>query len=310
MAAHSKKMHFKYNQGYLSNRRSRRDLILAVILLAPTIYVLFRTFVYPIFQSFLWSFYKYNLLDGSAVRFIGFGNFINILQDSDFWTSIGYTVYFTVISTVIELVFGLFSALLLNQTFKGRTFFRVIIIIPWAMLTLVNGLLWKWIFQPNYGALSVILHTLHILGPDQNPLWMATPQSIVNSVIIADVWKMTPYITLLLLAGLQSISPTFYEAASIDGAGFWHKLLHVTLPHLRPMILIALTLRIIGAFRVYDILTIFTGDPTTSISYLTFNNAFRYFYMGRASAMAWLSTILILVLIVFYMIQLKKNEQN
>lgn len=178
------------------------------------------------------------------------------------------------------------------------------------MLTLVNGLLWKWIYQPGYGALNVALHKLHLLAADQNPLWLAGGQDIINSVIVADVWKMTPYMTLLLLAGLQTIPSNLYEAAVIDGAGFWKKLFFITIPQLKSMIIIALVLRFIAAFRVYDILTVFTGDPTTSISYLTFNNAFRYFYLGKASAMAWISTLFILILIIFYVRMLKKNDQS
>ncbi len=293
----------------LRGRRSK-ELLLAFILLVPTFYLLFKTFIFPIFQSLMWSFFHYHLLDSSAVTFVGLQNYSNILHDHDFWISMYYTAYFTVFSTALELVFGLFSALLLNQMFRGRIFFRVIIIIPWAILTLVNGLLWKWIYQPGYGALNIILHKVHILSAGQNPLWLAGGQDIINSVIIADVWKMTPYMTLLLLAGLQTIPTNLYEAAVIDGAGFWKKLFHITIPQLKPMLIIALVLRFIAAFRVYDILTVFTGDPTTSISYLTFNYAFRYFYLGKASAMAWISTLFVLVLIIFYIRMLKKNEQS
>lgn len=288
-------------------KQRRKDLLLAIVLIFPTFYILVKTFVYPIIQSLIWSLFKYHLLDGSQIRFIGLGNYVSILTDSNFWTSLYFTGYFSVISTALELTFGLFSALLLNQMFRGRTFFRVIIIIPWAMITLVNGMLWKWIYQPGYGALTVVLHDLHILGPHQNPLWLASSQSVINSVIVADVWKMTPYMTLLLLAGMQSISSTLYEAATIDGAGFWKKLWYVTIPQLKPMLMIALVLRFIAAFRVYDILTVFTGDPTTSISYLTFTNAFRYFYLGRASAMAWISTIVVLIMIVLYIRMLRKG---
>ncbi|HET6872236.1 MAG TPA: sugar ABC transporter permease [Sporolactobacillaceae bacterium] len=294
----------------LGRKWKTKDILLAFVLLLPTFYILFRTFVFPIVQSLMWSFFHYNLLDRSPVSFIGLKNYTDILKDHDFWTSIYFTAYFTVISTAVELVFGLFSALLLNQVFKGRVFFRVIIIIPWAMLTLVNGLLWKWIYQPGYGALNVSLHHLHLLANGQDPLWLAGAQQVINSVIVADVWKMTPYMTLLLLAGLQAIPTDLYEAAIIDGAGFWKKLFYITIPQLKSMLIIAIVLRIIGAFRVYDILTVFTGDPTTSVSYLTFNYAFRYFYLGKASAMAWISTIFVLIFIILYIRLLKKNEET
>jgi ABC-type sugar transport system permease subunit len=288
-------------------RRARKDWLFALVLLLPAIYVLARVFIYPIYQSAVWSFFHYNFLDGSPIRFIGLQNYVQLFQSSDFWMSTWRAVYFTVFTCLFELIFGFFSALLLNQMFRGRTFFRAIIIIPWAMLTLVNGLLWNWIYQPGFGALNVILHALHILSPHQNPLWLAQTNQVVWFAGIADIWKMTPFMTLLLLAGLQSISTEMYEAAMIDGAGFWKKLRYVTIPQLMPAIIVAVVLRVMGAFRVYDILTVFTGDPTSSITYLTFNNAFRYFYLGKASAMAWLSTLFILALIILYIRVLKKN---
>ncbi|HEX7056303.1 MAG TPA: sugar ABC transporter permease [Bacilli bacterium] len=292
---------------YLTNR-DRKELILAIILLLPTIYVLVRAFIFPIYQSLVWSFFKYNLMDGSEIRFIGLQNYEAVFRLRDFWVSMYNTVYFTVFTVTVELVIGFFSAILLNQAFRGRIFFRAMIIVPWAMLTLVNGLLWNWIYQPGYGALNQVLHFFHILGPDQTPIWLSSSFRVVTFASIADIWKMTPFMTLLLLAGLQSLPPHLYEAAVIDGAGFWEKIRHVTIPQLWPAIIIALVLRIIGTFRVYDILTVFTGDPTASSTYLTFNYAFRYFYLGKASAMAWITTLFILAMIIIYIRQLKKNQ--
>jgi ABC-type sugar transport system permease subunit len=291
------------------NPRGRKDLLLAVLLLLPTVYILAKTFIYPIVQSLVWSFYKYNLMDGSDIVFVGLRNYSQIFALHEFWVSMRNTAFFTVFTVGMELLLGFFSALLLNQTFRGRLFFRAIIIVPWAMLTLVNGLMWNWIYQPGYGALTVVLHRLHLLPPGDNPVWLSSSGGIMFFTSIADIWKMTPYMTLLLLAGLQSLPASLYEAAVIDGAGFWIKIRHITVPQLLPAILAAIVLRILGAFRVYDILTVFTGDPTTSVSYLTYNYAFRYFYLGRASAMAWISTVFIFMLIVIYIRMLKKNSE-
>lgn len=287
----------------------RRDVLMAVLFILPSLYIVAKSFLFPMFQSAIWSVYHYNLMDGSNTAYIGSKNYQNILQSTDFWMAMNRTVYFSVISVICELIIGFACALLLNQMFKGRTFFRAIIIIPWSLLTLVNGLLWKWIYQPGYGALNVILHYLHILGPTDNPVWLAKAQGVVNFAIIADVWKMTPFMTLLILAGLQSIPSSLYEAIMIDGAGFWNKIWHITIPQIMPAILVAIVLRVIDAFRVYDILTVFTGDPTTSVSYLNFNYSFRYFYLGKASALAWIITIIILILILIYIRLLKKNTR-
>jgi ABC-type sugar transport system permease subunit len=289
--------------------RNRKDILLAILFILPTIYLLVKTFVYPVYQTIIWSLYHYNLMDGSATHFIGIQNYTDVLSSVDFWISMNRTVIFTVVSVSLELLLGFYSALLLNQKFRGQTFFRGIIIIPWALLTLVNGLTWEWIFQPGYGGLTVILHNLHLLAPDQNPVWLANSNHIMYFVGMADIWKMTPYMTLLLLAGLQSISSDLYEAAMLDGAGFWRKIWSITIPQLLPTILMAVILRTMGAFKVYDVLTVFTGDSTTSVSYLTFTNAFRYFFLGKASAMAWITTAVIFMLALIYTKLLNKNAK-
>ncbi|NRF94507.1 sugar ABC transporter permease [Paenibacillus frigoriresistens] len=299
----------KFMSSLRLTQRGRKDFLFAILLLLPTLYILLKTFVFPIAQSLVWSFFKYNLMDGSDVEFVGMRNFTQIFQLRDFWVSMWNTTYFTVFTVAMELILGFFSALLLNQMFRGQIFFRGMIIIPWALLTLVNGLMWNWIYQPGYGPLTVLLHNLHLLSPDSNPIWLTSPARIIAFASIADIWKTTPYMTLILLAGLQSLSPTLYEAAVIDGSGFWKKVWHITIPQLMPSIVVAVVLRIIAAFRVYDILTVFSSDPKTSVSYLTFNYAFRYFYLGRASAMAWISTLFILFFIVIYIRMLKKNGE-
>ncbi|MFD0679668.1 MULTISPECIES: carbohydrate ABC transporter permease [unclassified Paenibacillus] len=293
---------------FLNN--DRKNIIMALLFILPTAYLLVKTFLFPVYQSLVWSFFHYNLMDGSTTRAVGFENYSEILSSTEFWLAMNRTLIFTVVSVALELVLGLASAMLLNQNFKGRAFFRAIIIIPWALLTLVNGLTWEWIFQPGYGGLTVILHQLHLLAPDVNPVWLADSNHLIYFVIIADVWKMTPFMTIILLAGLQTISSDLYEASMIDGAGFWKKISYITIPQLIPSMMMAVILRTMGAFKVYDVLTVFTGDATTSISYLTFNNAFRYFFLGKASAMAWLTTIVILILAIIYIGLLNKRNEH
>lgn len=297
------------NPGLMKLNNKQKNVLLALLFILPTAYLLVKTFVFPVYQTIIWSFYHYNLMDGSTTRFVGFKNYLDVLKSADFRLSINRTLIFTVLSVVFELFFGFICALLLNQKFRGRSFFRGIIIIPWALLTLVNGLTWEWIYQPGYGGLTVVLHQLHLLAPGSNPVWLADPKHLVYFVVLADVWKMTPFVTIILLAGLQSISPELYEAASLDGSGFWGKISHVTIPQLMPSILMALVLRTMGSFKVYDVLTVFTGDATTSVSYLTFNNAFRYFFLGKASAMAWITALIILALALIYIRLLNRKEE-
>ncbi|MEC0231381.1 carbohydrate ABC transporter permease [Paenibacillus alba] len=301
-------MNKTFNSKKKALNHDQKNVLLALLFILPTAYLLVKTFVFPVYQTVVWSFYHYNPMDGSGSYFIGFKNYLDVLQSADFQISMNRTLIFTLLSVVLELFFGFVSALLLNQTFKGRSFFRAIIIIPWALLTLVNGLTWQWILTPNYGGLTVILHHLHLLAPDVNPVWLADSSHLIYFVVLADVWKMTPFITIILLAGLQSISSDLYEAAMLDGAGFWKKIRSITVPQLIPSLMMALVLRTMGAFKVYDVLTVFTGDATTSVSYLTFNNAFRYFFLGKASAMAWMTSIVILILAIIYIRLLNKKE--
>lgn len=293
-------------------KREKSNWTFAYIVLIPTVLYLAWIFVYPIVQSFVWSFLHYNLLDGTPTRFIGFGNYKEVLTDGQFWYSLWNATWFTIFTCLVELVLGFFSALLLNQNFRGRIFFRASIIVPWSLLTMVNGLLWDYMLQPgvNGGAIQMVLHALRILPQNSNPLWLSTITGTVFCAGVADIWKMTPFMTLILLAGLQSISPELYEAAMIDGANFWKKLWYVTIPKLSPAIVVAVVLRVMGAFRVYDILTEFTGSDTTSVTYLTFNNAFRYFYLGKASSMAWISTVILLVPIIYFLRIQKKNTET
>lgn len=296
-------------KGVWLNRR-KKDIIFAFILILPAAYILGKVFIYPIYQTAIWSLYHYNLMESSNVFFVGLENYKEIVESNEFWIALKRTWFFAMTSVSLELILGFFSALFLHQMFKGRTIFRLMIILPWSVLTIANGLLWNWIYQPGYGALTIILRSIGILGPTDNPVWLANSDNIIYFAIIADVWKMTPFVTLILLAGLQSIPTSLYEASMLDGAGFWKKIKHVTIPLLLPAILGAAVLRTVGAFKVYDILTVFTGDPTTSVSYLTFNYGFRYFHLGTASAMAWITTAFILILVVLYIRLLKKSGDH
>jgi ABC-type sugar transport system permease subunit len=177
-------------------------------------------------------------------------------------------------------------------------------IAPWAVLTVSTGVLWAWILNPTYGIANMLLVKSGILAAPK--AWLSDTFWTMNAIILADVWKNVPTMTLLLLAGLQPIASDLYEAASVDGATRWQKLTRITLPLLRPVILVAVALRTIGAFRVFDIIFVLTGnggpaDSTKVISFYVYDQAFRYLYFGYGAAVSWLTTVFMLVLIVIYM---------
>jgi ABC-type sugar transport system permease subunit len=207
---------------------------------------------------------------------------------------------------------GLLFAILLNERFRGQLPARLAMIAPWALLTISNGVLWAWILNPTYGIANALLMSVGILSAPKP--WLSDTFWTMNVIILADAWKTVPNMTLLLLAGLQPISEDLYEAAEVDGATRWQKFSRITLPLLRPVILVAIALRTIGAFRVFDIIYVLTGnggpaDSTKVISFYAYDQAFHYLYFGYGSAIAWLITAFMLILILIYMRLLRSEVE-
>ena len=274
----------------------KSDRFLAWALVLPSLLVVFALIFIPILDAFWMSLHQYNLKRPDiGMRFIGLGNYIDILTDPYFWASIGRTFYFMVVSILLELILGIGTALLLNRPFRGRAFVRTLILIPWALPITIDAAMWLWIFNPTYGALNSLLWQLGII--EEYRLWLSTPMSAMHVVILADVWKVTPLVILLTLAALQVIPHELYEAAEMDGAGRWNSFWRITLPLLMPTIVVTLVIRTMDAFKVFDIIYIMTSggpsDGTKVISYLTYQEAFTYLNFGRGSALAYLMTLFI-----------------
>jgi multiple sugar transport system permease protein len=285
-----------------SGELSERALGLA--LLAPMVLVLLIVVAYPLLDSFWLSLHRANLANPEQGQpFIGLGNYIRAFQQPAFWYAIERTLYFTIISVGLELGLGLVFAVLLNEHFVGNLPARLAMIVPWALLTVSNGVLWAWFINPSYGVFNATLVGLGVLDAPKS--WLSDTFWTMNMVILADVWKTVPNMTLLLLAGLQPIPPELYEAAEIDGASRWQRFTGITLPLLRPIILVAVALRTIGAFKVFDIIYVLTGnggpaDSTKVISFYNYDQAFHYLFFGYGAAISWLITAFMLVLIVIY----------
>lgn len=265
--------------------------------------------IFPLLYSVYISFFDFNIFTKHP-PFIGLKNYIDIFKSDYFWYSIGRTTYFTVISVGLELVLGFLVALLLNQEFKGRSLARTLLILPWALPTVVNGVLWTWIYDPNYGALNALLKSLGIISQYRN--WLCTAFSAMNAVIVADVWKNTSFIAMVLLAAMQNIPKDYYEAAIIDGAGRLKNVFYITLPLLRPAILVAVVIRTMEAFKVFDIIYIMTkGGPangTQVISYYTYINSFQYSKYGYGAALSYIVSLVILIFALFYIKILYKKS--
>ena len=296
------------------NRRQKGEVserALGLFMLAPMVIVLLLVVAYPLADSFWLSLHRMNLTrPDQGTPFIGLENYLYAFRQPAFWYAIQRTMYFTIISVGLELVLGVLFAVLLNEHFRGNLPARLAMIFPWALLTVANGVLWAWILNPTYGVLNGILVGLGIFSEPKQ--WLSDTFWTMNVIILADAWKTVPNMTLLLLAGLQPISHDLYEAAEVDGASRWQKLWRITLPLLRPVILVSVALRTIGAFRVFDIIYVLTGnggpaDSTKVIAFYNYDQAFRFLFFGYGAAISWLITAFMLILIVIY-IRLLRTE--
>jgi multiple sugar transport system permease protein len=268
-------------------------------LLLPALIVLLVVYAYPILRAFWLSVFTQNLGTELEQVFSGLSNYQRMFSDGRFWQSLWNTTVFTTASVLLELILGIGVALVLNQAFRGRGIVRTITLIPWALPTAVMGVAWAWIFNDQYGVVNDILRRLGLI--ETGISWLGDPTLAMIAVILADVWKTTPFIALLLLAGLQSIPGDLYEAHSLDGAtpiqSFWK----ITVPLLMPQIIVSLLFRFAQAFAIFDLIQVMTGGgpggATETVSIYIYSTVMRYLDFGYGSALI-VVTFLILVIAV------------
>lgn len=289
------------------NRRTKKSS--AYLYILPTIALLCCVIFVPLIYALYISFFN---IKGLNRTFIGLENYTTILSSNYFWSSVGRTLYFTIVSVALEFVLGMLAALLLSQDFKWRGVARALLIMPWALPTVVNGVLWTWIFDTNYGALNGLLAQMGLI--DKYIAWLGKGFSALNCVIFADVWKNFPMMALILMAGLQTIDHTYYESAKIDGASAWQRFWKITLPIMKPSILVCLVLRTMEAFKVFDVIyTMTNGGPangTQVISYYTYQTSFQYSKFGYGAALSYLVSLIIMAIAVVYIRLLGDKEDN
>lgn len=265
----------------------------------PTVLLIAAVALYPILEAVRLSLHRVQLqFPQLGQPFVGLANYAHIARDGRFWGALLTTSMFTAVTVGCELVLGLGLALLLHRAFRGRGLVRAAVLVPWAFTTVVAALMWQFMYNEDYGILNALLMRAHLVS--EPVAWLATPRTALLSIIFADVWKTTPFMALLLLAGLQGIPADVHEAARIDGAGPLAAFLRVTLPLLRPTILVALLFRTLDAFRVFDLVFVLTrggpGNATESISYLTYLTLFREFDFGVGSALSVITFLCVLLI--------------
>ena len=285
---------------------SSGDRRLPYFFLAPAVAVLFSLSIYPLIYSLSVSL---QVESAEGVRW-SLGNFQRLLSDNFFLTAMGHTFVYAASALTFEFLLGLGLALLLNSQIRGRAVFRASLLVPMMLPAVVVGVVWRLMLNPNFGAIN---GTLKGFGVDTEALtWTASPRLALVSVIAVDIWQWTPFVFLVLLAGLQAIPQEPYEAAKIDGSSQWQTFRYVTLPLLKPAILIALLLRTMDLLRVFDQIFILTeggpGFATETISLYIYRTAFRFFDFGYAAAMSFVLLAITNVISVVYIRFLQARE--
>lgn len=282
---------------------------LGYLLVTPALLCIAVIALFPVLQTFRLSLYDMRLQFIGETKFCGLANYFMLFQDARLWLAAWNTAIFTIISVSCELVLGMIMALLMNRKFKGTGIVRASVLVPWAIPTIVSALMWKFIYHDQFGVLNDILSRLGVIHSYQ--AWLGEPFLAMGAAIFADVWKTSPFMGLLLLAGLQNIPDTVYEAAKVDGANAVTRFFKIVLPMLKPTMMVALIFRTLDAFRVFDLIFALTGggpgNSTETFVIYAYKTLFRNLDFGLGSAMAVLIFISLFTLAMFYIRLLDKS---
>jgi len=249
-----------------------KDTRLAYAFCLPIILFSLMFIVVPVFGTLITSFFRdVTFLDS---QFIAWKNYGRLFSDIQFWQSLRFTLVFVILSVGLELILGLIFALLLNEYLPARGFFRVVMLIPWAIPIAISGRIWEFIYHFEFGLINFLALKTGLLNQPIN--WLGSSDGAFFAIVISDVWKTTPFIAIILLAGLSNIPRILYSQAMIDGAGSWQRFYRITLPLLKPVIIVALLFRTIDAIRIFDLIYVLTGGgpggSTTSLSLYAFKH--------------------------------------
>lgn len=277
----------------------RLDANPAFLLLAPALIILLAMTIGPAIFIFGASLFNVELMNAGAARFVGVGNYIQTLTNPNVWWGLAATLFFVVVAVAIELVLGLFVALLLARKLPESNLMSALILLPMAMTPAVSALIWRELLDPNFGWVSYYLQAWHITA--QPIAWLSGSTTAWIALIALNVWQWTPFVALILLAGLQGVPDDAREAAMLDGANDWQLFRYITLPLLRPFIAIALLLRVIDAFKTFDIIQVLTGGgpgtATETINLMIYRVALQDFNVGAASALGVFFLIILVIIV-------------
>jgi len=293
----------------------RRNVLTAWLFLSPMLLVLAAVAVWPLARTFWFGLTDASLTDLESYGYVGFENFLiedeggwyGLLTDPQWWASVWNTVLFAVVSVTLETVLGVVIALVMNAAFPGRGLFRAAVLVPWAIPTVVSAKMWQWMLHDQFG---VVNDALARLGLITTPIaWTADPHLALFSVILVDVWKTTPFVALLVLAALQMLPRDCYEAAKVDGIHPVKVFFGVTLPLIKPALVVAVTFRLLDAFRVFDVVYVMTGNAETTMTMSVYarQQLVDFQDVGYGSAAATLLFMIIAVLTALYLVAVRAD---
>ena len=279
-------------------------------LLTPAILLIALTTIYPLIQSFWISLHSWDLTRSVNIEsFVWFDNYIRAFSDTQFWNSVLVTIIFTVGTVATTIILGFGVALLLSKEKKHLSFLRAVLIIPFALSPALVGYSWRFMLNPEYGLFDRIIGFL--IPPLADVVWLGSPTTAMIALISVVVWIWLPFMSLMLISGLMGLPEEVFEAAAVDGASKWTILIKITVPMMKPILLISTILMTMFTLKAFDpVVTLTQGGPGTStevLNFLIYKTGFRYFDMGYSSALGYILAIITVGFVVFYMRSLNKG---
>ncbi len=289
----------------------KSDNVLGIWLLLPALIAIAALVIYPICFAAKLSLNS-QLIYELQGRFVGLQNYIKTLLDPDFWNAARVSLIWLIVTVSGQMILGIVVALFLNEEFRGRGLVRAFILLPFFMPNVSIVLMWRWMFNENYGLLNSMLQSVGLI--DHPISWLGTPNGALMSILFIGIWQYFPFVVINVLAGLQTIPQELYESAKVDGANIWKEFRYITLPAIKDVVSVVLLLRIIFMFKKFDEIFMLTGggpgSSTTTLPLFAYKYAFTGMQLGRGSAISILISIMVCVVIFFYMKHKKKSGQE
>ena len=278
--------------------RNRRD---GWLMVAPAVLLLLGLGIYPLVRALTLSFQRWEL-QSPEQPWVGLANYGEAIRDARVWASLQHTLVIVVFAVTLELLLGFGLALLLSGDFPGKRVVLPAMMLPVMMVPVVVGLTWRTLWDNQYGPINAVIG--RIIGHPPNIVWLANQKTALVAIVVTDVWQWTPFMLLILLAGLTGVNPELYEAAALDGAGWWASLRDISLPGIAPVVAVAVLFRGLDAFKIFDLVYMFTqggpGTSTETVSWYIYQLGFKFFRLSYASAVSFLILILLSVACTLY----------